>query len=163
VPIRPVVQASGLATLYLGLAGALHDECRTRHPNTDEPATEDEEIMWPRTKALSNVWKVELGPYGRGDCLVKDARDGRTRLLAPPGIPLASPEPASLLRRWRILTWSHGHPLGSPHPIDIERAMRLAPSRRAWIRRQARERERRDRAICGLPDGELRGLARMVP
>lgn len=108
-------------------------------------------------KLWRHTWRNELGPYGRGECLVKVGRDGRVRILAPPGVPLAPPEPMDTLLRWRLVTWLNGRPSGRPQAIDIDRAMSVAPSRRRWIRRYAREQARRDDAIREAPTAQWLG------
>jgi hypothetical protein len=55
------------------------------------------------------------------------------------------------LLRWRVVTWAHGRPLGRPRAIDIEGALRIAPSRRRWIYGCAREQARREQAIRQMP------------
>ncbi len=101
----------------------------------------DESIAAPQ-----GVWDVEPGPFGRGECLVMYDAENDLRLLAPPGVPLAPPEPVRSLLRWRSARWAHGRLVGSPRPLSLGDALESAPSKRAWIVARAREREDRDQS-----------------
>ncbi|HEY7953434.1 MAG TPA: hypothetical protein VID70_10645 [Solirubrobacteraceae bacterium] len=100
-------------------------------------------------RILRRAWKPEPGPHGHGECLV-NRRNGRARILAPPGVPLAPPEPIRTLLTWRLATYAHGRPLGPPRPLSFEQALHLVPSRRRWIRRCAREQFEREQAVRRL-------------
>jgi hypothetical protein len=105
-----------------------------------------------RLRARSRqTWSTEIGPYGRGHCLVSRGRDGHTRIIAPPGVPLAPPEAVEQLLRWRVVTWGGGRALGRPRALSRERVSDLAPSKRGWIHRTEAERERWEQTICRIP------------
>ena len=90
------------------------------------------------------TWKVGPGPFGRGDCLSERQADGVTLILAPPGVPLAPPEPVNDLVCWRFARWAAGRMVASPQTLTLSEALRVVPSQRSWIVARAREHHERN-------------------
>jgi hypothetical protein len=89
-------------------------------------------------------WSVQVGPFGHGTCLIRRTADGHTMILAPPGVPLAPPEPVAELMSWRGAKWAHGRIAAGPTSLTLVEALERAPDQHTWMR------ERQDDADAAL-------------
>lgn len=104
----------------------------------------------------SPEWRVCSGPFGRGSCLSLAEAGGVALVIAPPGVPLDPPEAVLELAHWRVARWRSGALIDTPHTLDVEEVLSVAPSNRTWILDRTREEYRRNVAADhAVDDGAL--------
>ncbi|MEA2186720.1 MAG: hypothetical protein QOK16_1731 [Solirubrobacteraceae bacterium] len=135
---RKLVPTRATAGRSVGVTHRASDEMSPQTPTTESTLT--------TPSGARPDWQIGPGPFGRGDCLSDPRPNGETLILAPPGVPLAPPEPVADIVRWRAARWRPARIVGDPEMLTLDDVILMAPRQRSWILARTREQHEGDNA-----------------